>query len=65
MNYWITTKWPPYEGEDEDEDSFNVDLQDGRANEAKEKLEKGDLIFIYQLKTGPIEKGLDRKFSIT
>ena len=47
MIYWITTKWPPYE-DDEEEGSFNLDLQDGRENEAKEKSEKGDLILIYQ-----------------
>lgn len=60
-NYWITTKWPPYEHDEKEEGSFNIALQDGRENEAKEKLENGDLIFIYQLKTGPVGRGSDVK----
>lgn len=61
--YWVTTKWPPYQY-DEDDDTFTIDLQDGREGEAKEKLKPGDLIFIYQLKTGLVEKGSSVKREI-
>jgi hypothetical protein len=49
MNYWLTTHWPPYEGDKEDHGG--VYLPDGRAEAGKE-MQKGDLIFIYQSLNG-------------
>ncbi len=60
QKYWITTHWPPYEGRDYD---FDVDLQYNHKDAGKE-LEPEDLILIYQLRTGRIEKGLGLKRTV-
>ncbi len=53
QKYWITTQWPPYEGRTYD---FDVELQYDH-KDAGQELAPGDLILIYELKTGRIEKG--------
>ncbi len=53
QKYWITTQWPPYEGEDNE---FAIELQYDHIVAGRD-LEPDDLILIYQLKTGRVEKG--------
>jgi len=53
QKYWITTQWPPYEGEDIE---FAIELQ-YEDIVAGQDLKPDDLILIYQLKTGRVEKG--------
>jgi hypothetical protein len=50
MNYWITTQWPPRVDESENVHS-GVYLPHGRQDAGRD-LKPGDLIFIYESKTG-------------
>ena len=56
-NYWITTQWPPYEGDGHD---FNIELQ-YHHKDAGQRLEPDDSIFIYELRTGRVQKGVGLK----
>jgi len=53
MNYWVTTHYPPTV----DNDQYNLTgvwIVDGKEN-AAEKLKPGDIVLIYQTKTGKSE----------
>lgn len=52
MNYWITTHWPPRQGEP-DEVSPGISLPEGR-HTAGNDIAPGDLVLIYQSKTGRV-----------
>lgn len=58
QKYWITTQWPQYEASKSDD--FDIELQE-KYEDVRRKLEKGDLIFIYELKTGYVEKGCGKR----
>jgi hypothetical protein len=49
-NYWITTHWPPRDG-DPERAHKNIYLQDGREGAGK-KLRAGDLVMIYESQSG-------------
>jgi RecB family endonuclease NucS len=51
MNYWLTTHWPPYEDEPADSVAAGVWLAEGRQS-AGASMGQGDLVFIYQPRTG-------------
>lgn len=51
MNYWLTTHWPPLEGDESQKWLYWVFLPDGR-EQAGEDLRPGDLVFVYESKTG-------------
>lgn len=51
MNYWITTHWPPRQGEDESGSTTGVWIPEGR-QQAAEDLGPGDLVAVYQTKYG-------------
>ncbi len=57
MNYWITSHWPPFADDKptlsspDPEYHYRVYLPDGRQSAGRE-LRKGDLLFIYESKTG-------------
>jgi hypothetical protein len=52
VNYWITTHWPPLE--DESSAGAAVWIPEGRQQAAKD-LKSGDLIVIYETKSGRTE----------
>jgi hypothetical protein len=52
MNYWITTHWPRREDESIDEPHEGVWVQDGQ-QDVIDRVAPGDLVFIYESKTGP------------
>lgn len=54
MNYWMTTHWPPSEGEGEDYIPSGVWLPNGR-EQAGEDLEIGDKVLIYESENGRTE----------
>ena len=63
MSYWITTHWPPFEKDKpkpsspDPEYHYRVSLPNGRQN-AGQELSEGDLVFIYESKTGrPLKSG--------
>lgn len=60
QKYWITTHWPPYEDEDYD---FAIELQYDHVDAGRD-FEPDDLILIYQLKTGRVEKGKGLKRTV-
>lgn len=51
MNYWLTTHWPPYVDEPADGVASGLWLPDGRES-AGTATAKGDLVFIYQPRSG-------------
>lgn len=51
MNYWLTVHWPLREGYENVEWKYWVFVPKGREQTAKE-MQQGDLIFIYETKTG-------------
>lgn len=51
MNYWLTTHWPPYEGETRDHVAGGVWVPDGRESAAT-GFAVGDIVFIYHPRTG-------------
>jgi len=56
MNYWMTTHWPPHRNEDlEKFIPAGIWLPDGR-EQAGADIEIGDMVLIYQSKTGRPEK---------
>ena len=52
MNYWITTHWPRREDESVDNPPSDIWVQDGHQHVISRVL-RGDLVFIYESKTGP------------
>lgn len=54
MNYWFTTHWPPRENE-ENKWGQGIWLQDGKEKYGKD-IKAGDMLVIYESKTGRIEK---------
>jgi len=68
MSYWITSHWPPF-AEDKPRPSspdpeyhYQVYLPDGRQSAGRE-FREGDLVFIYESKTGsPLKSG--RKYAL-
>ena len=54
MNYWITTHWPPRNNDDESSTGTGVWVPEGR-QQAADDLKKGDLIVIYETKSGRTE----------
>lgn len=59
MNYWLTTHWPLRISEDkEDGKMYWVYLPEGR-EQAGRNVEPGDLIWIYESKTGRQIRGTD------
>ena len=54
MRYWLTVQWPPLQ--EWTKPPLGVYLADGR-QKAGQNLRPGDLIFIYQAKTGRPIKG--------
>lgn len=54
MNCWITTHWPPSEDEP-DNIAKGLWLPDGREAAGKD-VRKGDMVVVYQTKTGKIEE---------
>lgn len=58
QKYWITTQWPQYEVRNVDD--FDIELQE-KHEDTRRELQKGDLIFIYELKTGYVEKGCGKR----
>ena len=63
MNFWITTHWPPLEGHENVEWRYHIFLPDGR-EQAGEELRPGDLIFIYESKTGRPLSNSTRKYIV-
>jgi hypothetical protein len=56
MKYWMTTQWPPTE--DSPHEHGGVWLAEGREDAGRD-LKRGDLVFIYESKTGrPRRDGL-------
>jgi hypothetical protein len=53
VNYWLTTQWPPREDESVAPPT-DVWVPDGREAAGKD-LREGDLILIYQSRSGPTE----------
>ena len=53
MRYWLTTHWPPRQGNPQDSTS-GVWLPDGRET-AGSKLAPGDLILVYESRSGRTE----------
>jgi len=51
VNYWLTTHWPPYEGDPADQVSGGVWVPDGR-EAAATGFSEGDIVFIYHPRTG-------------
>ncbi|GFE60798.1 hypothetical protein [Geobacter sp. AOG2] len=51
MNYWLTTHWPPYEGDPADQVSGGVWVPDGR-EAAATGFAEGDVVFIYHPRSG-------------
>lgn len=51
MNYWITTHWPPYKGKNHKNVAKEIWVPDGR-EEAGKDLRAGDLILVYQSRSG-------------
>ena len=51
MNYWLTTHWPPYEGEPSEQVVGGVWIPDGRES-AGSGFAIGDIVFIYHPKSG-------------
>jgi hypothetical protein len=51
MNYWLTIHWPPRRGNENTERRHWVFLPDGREQAGRE-IQPGDLVFIYESKTG-------------
>jgi hypothetical protein len=51
MQFWLTTHWPPTEWDPTDFRQHGVYLPHGRESAAND-MEKGDLVFIYESKTG-------------
>ena len=58
QKFWVTTQWPQYEVSKSDD--FDIELQERHEN-ADLELNEGDLIFIYELKTGYVEKGCGKR----
>ncbi len=60
MRYWITTHWPHRTDTDKNEVHEDVHVPDGREKSVSGMC-KGDLVFIYETKTGrsEIEKTID------
>lgn len=56
MNYWLTTQWPPTQ--DSPREHGGVWLRNGK-EDAGRNMRPGDLVFIYETKTGrPRKDGL-------
>jgi hypothetical protein len=55
LNYWLTTHWPPRVGDDPNNVANGVWLPDGR-EKADAELKKGDIVFVYQSRSGRPEK---------
>jgi len=60
MNYWLTTHWPPRKSEISSPGRYWVYLQEG-CEQAGKDMQKGDLIFVYETKTGTNIIGKDRR----
>lgn len=52
MNYWMTTHWPPEEGEPADQILPAVYLPDDGREQAGSELAQGDRVLIYQAQSG-------------
>lgn len=64
MNYWITTHWPLRKGDDEENEGiYWVYLPDGREQTGR-NAESGDLIWIYESKTGRQLRGIDYDYKV-
>jgi hypothetical protein len=56
MNYWLTTHWPRPQGTPNSEPYADVWVKNGQWNVIKQ-LAPGDLVFIYESKSGPLPLG--------
>ena len=56
MNYWLTTHWPRPQGTPNSEPYADVWVKDGQWNVIK-RLAPGDLVFIYESRSGPLPLG--------
>lgn len=54
MKYWVTTQWPHSKDEDIDEIHYGIYIPNGRESSVRE-MHPGDIVFIYESKTGRIE----------
>ncbi len=64
MNYWITTHWPLRNGDDEEnEEIYWIYLPNGR-EQAGRNVESGDLVWIYESKTGRQLRGIDYDYKV-
>ena len=55
MNYWITTHWPHSIEDDKEHPHSGVYIQDGHLEVVRD-MNPGDLVFIYESKSGRTEK---------
>lgn len=55
MRYWFTTHWPPREDEPADRTPYGVWAPDDKLAVIKD-LAQGDLVWIYEAKSGPTEE---------
>ena len=51
MNYWLTTRWPPYTNEPSNHIEDAISIADGRESAGNE-IKRGDEVLIYQTKSG-------------
>jgi hypothetical protein len=54
MNYWITTHWPPRDGDDESGTGTGVWVPDGRQQAAND-MQRGDYVAVYESRSGRSE----------
>ncbi len=51
VNYWITTHWPPRDGDDESPTKTGVGVAEGR-QQAADDMRPGDFVAVYESRTG-------------